>query len=298
MSRLSQRIAFSLLSLVLGVALCVTLFFHVAVSREDWIAVWHSVSLMGCLGVFALSALLMLSGARKWALLSHALHGEAGEEPSAGFFLRHYVWQNWIGQFVPPSLAIILGRGWAARAMPDVPVRSGLWSGLLDQALEFILLMGFLPGTILVLVAGGGVAHFLLGTGAGIGALALLGIALLRFVPTALRPVMGPVFGWSFVRAALTILRLVVGVQALGLFLSGLKVAAVAPLVSLLALIPLTPGNLGLAEWGWQGALVYAGEGAVAAALYAVTFRILILIVQTLLLIFNEAFAYVYARAV
>ena len=108
---------------------------------------------------------------------------------------------------------------------------------------------------------------------------AALGVVLLallvraagkRWMPEELHGALWPVFGWSFARAALTVLRLVVGVQALGLFLSGLKVAAVAPLVSVLALIPLTPGNLGVAEWGWQGALVYAGEGAVAAALYAV----------------------------
>jgi len=288
--RLLCRAAFSILSLALGVGLCLWLFRHVEVSAADWRAVWSSLSPMACVGVFALSALLMLSGARKWAILSTALHGEGGQEPKAGFFLRHTIWQNWIGQFVPPSLAIVLGRGWAARSMPALAVRSGLWNGLLDQALEFALLMAFIPGSILVLWGGGGVVDFLLGAALGVGLLALVAIIGRRWVPANLREVLWPVFGWSFVRAALTVLRLVAGVQALGLFLSALKVAAVAPLVSLLALVPLTPGNLGLAEWGWQGALVYAGEGAVAAALYAVAFRVLVLVVQTLLLGLNEVY--------
>ena len=291
-----KRIALTLLSLALGLALCVWLFMHVEVSAADWRGVWASLSPMSCLGVFALSALLMLSGARKWAILSRAFHGEAGQEPEAGFFLRHYLWQNWIGQFVPPSLAIILGRGWAARAMPELRIRSGIWNGLLDQALEFALLMAFVPASLWVLLYGGGVIAFLLGAGAGVVLLAAATAFVLRWVPEALRGAVWPVFGWSFVRVALTIARLVVGVQALGLFLSGLNVAAVAPLVSVLALIPLTPGNLGLAEWGWQGALVYAGEGAVAAALYAVGFRALTLIVQTLLLGLNEAYVHFTAK--
>ena len=288
--RVVRNIIFTLLSLALGLALCVWLFLHVEVGADDWRGVLASLSPMSCLGVFALSALLMLSGARKWAVLSLALHGESGQEPAPGFFVRHYLWQNWIGQFVPPSLAIILGRGWAARAMPELMVRSGIWNGLLDQALEFALLLAFIPGSVLVLWCGGGLVAFLSGVALGVALLALLVRAIKRWMPEEIHDALWPVFGWSFARAALTILRLVVGVQALGLFLSGLKVAAVAPLVSVLTLVPLTPGNLGVAEWGWQGALVYAGEGAVAAALYAVAFRLLIVLVQTLLLGLNEAY--------
>lgn len=292
MSVLVQRILLTVIGLAVGGALCVYVFAQAEVGAADWLALLSSYSLPACLVVLLLTHALMVSGARKWAILSQAMHGEAGQEPTSAFFLRHYLWQNWIGQFVPPSLAIILGRGFAARTMPGVRVLSGLWNGILDQALEFALLLSFIGGSVLVLWFGGGVLAFLLGSAGGVAALALVAFIGQRWIPETLRAALWPLFGWSFVRAALTVLRLVVGVQALGLFLSGLKVAALAPVVSILALIPLTPGNLGIAEWGWQSGLVWVGEGVIAATLYAAAFRVLILIAQTLLLGLNEAYVY------
>jgi hypothetical protein len=288
-----RHILFALFGVVLGGVLCAYVFMRGALTLDDWKSLATSVSLLACLVVLLLSHALMISGARKWALLSHAIHGEKWEEPESGFFLRHYLWQNWIGQFVPPSLAIILGRGWAARHMPQMRMLSGLWSGLLDQALEFAVLVSFAGGSFAVLMLQGGPIFFIAGALAGVALLAG-GFALgQRLLPEAWRAVFWPVFGWSIVRAALTVLRLVVGVYALGVFLSALKVAALAPVISILALIPLTPGNLGIAELGWQTGLTLAGEGLVAASLYAAAFRVLILIAQTLLLVWNEAYVFI-----
>ncbi len=284
-----RRLLIAIAGLGLGGALCFSVFSKAQSGLDDWMALGSSLSFIHCLVVFVVSHALMVSGARKWAILSHALHGEDGREPSERFFLRHYLWQNWIGQFVPPSLSIVLGRAWAARAMPQLRLRSGLWNGILDQALEFALLLSFVGGSFFVFAAGGVVA-FLAGAGGGVAVLALAAWIAQRWMPDGLRAALWPLFGWSCVRAALTVLRLVVGVHALGLFLSPLKVAALAPLVSVLALIPLTPGNLGIAEWGWQAGLVWVGEGVVAATLYAAAFRVLILVVQTLLLGLNEAY--------
>ena len=285
-----RRLLIAIAGLGLGGALCFYVFSKAQIGLADWQALAASLSPISCLAVFVLSHALMVSGARKWAILSQALHGEGGREPSDRFFLRHYLWQNWIGQFVPPSLAIALGRAWAARAMPRLRMRSGLWNGLLDQALEFALLLSFIGGSFCVFILDGGAVAFFAGAGGGVALLAFVIWCAKRWMPEGLRAALWPLFGWSFVRAALTVLRLVVGVQALGLFLSEVKVAALAPLVSVLALIPLTPGNLGIAEWGWQAGLVWAGEGVVAATLYAAAFRVLILVVQTLLLGLNEAY--------
>ena len=280
--------------LALGFALCVSLFQHVQLSGEDFAALAGSMTsalaLLSVFGVVVLSYLLMIAGARKWALLSHALHGEAGREPSRGFFLRHYLWQNWIGQFVPPSVAIIAGRGVAARAMPDVTARSGLWNGVLDQGLEFILLASLLGGSFMVFLNGGGWLA-LIGYGVA-GVAAVFGAAWVgqRWLPAALRAVLWPVLGWSLARVLLTTLRLVIGVWAFSLSLSALSVVAATPVVGMLAVIPLTPANLGIAEWGWQGVLAFAGENSVQAALYPVGFRVLVLLAQTLLLGVNEVF--------
>jgi uncharacterized membrane protein YbhN (UPF0104 family) len=89
-------------------------------------------------------------------------------------------------------------------------------------------------------------------------------------------------------RVLVTGVRLVVGVPALSLAISWTAVAMAGPLVALLAVIPLTPGNLGIAEWGWVGVLSWAKENPLDAGLLAMGFRVLVLIAQTLLLAAGE----------
>ncbi|HAX91315.1 MAG TPA: hypothetical protein DCY07_03790 [Rhodospirillaceae bacterium] len=174
--------------------------------------------------------------------------------------------------------------------MPDVTARSGLWNGVLDQGLEFILLASLLGGSFMVFLNGGGWLA-LIGYGVA-GVAAVFGAAWVgqRWLPAALRAVLWPVLGWSLARVLLTTLRLVIGVWAFSLSLSALSVVAATPVVGMLAVIPLTPANLGIAEWGWQGVLAFAGENSVQAALYPVGFRVLVLLAQTLLLGVNEVF--------
>lgn len=78
--------------------------------------------------------------------------------------------------------------------------------------------------------------------------------------------------------------RLVAGAPALGLVIDPVSIAAAAPVVALVMVLPLTPGNLGIAEWSWVGVLVYGGVNAVDVGLMAVGFRVLIIVVQSLLL--------------
>lgn len=316
-----RRVVFALLGLALGGGLCVYVFSQAAIGRADWVALLSSSSLLSCVLVVILTHALMLVGARKWEILAEALRKKDEPIPEPAFFYRHFLWQSWIGQFVPPSLAIIFGRGlasrhldrahrqsqpslaegvilqteggegvWAAIRHKNFSLLRGLGSGLFDQAMAFALLTSFGGGSVLVLWFGGGVLAFLGGTVCGVAGIALVTFIVQRWMPPQWRQAIWSLFFWSFVWSGLTILRLVVGVQALGLFLSCIKVAALAPVISLLALIPLTPGNLGIAEWGWQAGLVWAGQGVVAATLYAAGFRVLILIAQSLLLGLNEAY--------
>ncbi|MFA6280631.1 MAG: hypothetical protein WC612_07595 [Bdellovibrionales bacterium] len=279
--------------LALGLGLCVFLFLHVHLTTHDFAVAAQSFSIGPCLVVLFLTYLLMLMGARKWALLSASFHGAAGREPSCGFFMRHTLWQNWIGQFVPPSVAIVAGRGLATRTMEGASAKEGLWSGLWDQGMEFALLCGFLLGAFGVLGAGYGWAAFFALSALGLGLIAGGARVGRRWLPVALRPILWPALGWSLARVSLTILRLVAGIGATGALLSPLNVVVATPVTGLLALIPLTPGNLGLAEWGWQGVLAYAGENPVQAALYPVAFRVLVFVAQSLLLGGYEAFLFI-----
>ncbi|MGE4350663.1 MAG: hypothetical protein AB7E52_00565 [Bdellovibrionales bacterium] len=285
------------LSVALGVGLCVHVIAKAEISTEDWRALALSFSLFWSVVVFLLSHAMMVTGARKWELLSRALHPVPQGEPEHRFYLRHYLWQNWIGQFVPSSFAIILGRGWASRHLPRSmqkkkarPFLSGVWSGLLDQALEFFILLGFLGGSVWVLFFNGNVIDFFLGAVAGLAAQLLFFFLVRRWLPQNYQEIYWPVIGLSFVRVGLMLTRLIAGVKASGVFLSTLKVAAIASPISVLSIVPLTPGNVGVVEWGWQASLVWAGEGIVAATLYAAFFRVLILVVQSVLLGLNEAY--------
>lgn len=279
-----KRWLITLGSLAAGFLLCLALVARLDVQTHDWAQLLRSLSGPWIGGVVVLTGLLWWSGARKWAVLAVALHGEAAREPKRGFFLRHFAWQNWIGQFVPPALAIVAGRSWAARHMEGVSLRAGAGNAVFDQAVEFILLAGLLPAAWLVLnehkawTVWVPVAVF--GMAGATSVTALLCRGALRSV----RPFLGAILGWSALRVLLTLARLVVAAPALGLAINLVSIAAAAPVVALLALLPLTPGNLGLAEWGWTGVLIYAGTDSLAAGLYALGFRLLMFAVQSVLL--------------
>lgn len=289
MSRASALLL-TLAGLGLGVALCVTLALWQGVEAADLRDLAARFSWMGSALVLLLSAALMLCGAEKWKIFSPAWHGITAREPKAGFFLRHFLWQNWVGQFVPTSLALVLGRGVAARHLKDVKITSGVGGGLFDQAMDFAFFCAMLPGAALVLFAGGGWDSFF--AGSAVGTLLTLVAAKLgaRWMPQGVRTALRPLLFWSFARAWLTLLRLIVGVKAFGLSLALLAIATLTPIVAFVALVPLTPGNLGLAEWGWVGGLAFMGQDAHEAALYVLGFRLLVLLAQTLLLGLNEIY--------
>ena len=304
---MTQNKTFQILGALAGLALGFGLFSALLFWMEDksahWVSLLHNFSIFGFLGILILSHFLMLCGARKWAVLSHALDGVAGREPKVGFFLRHYLWQNWIGQFVPPTFAIVLGRGFAARRLAtcgfavseptsnsptQVGVRGGLYSGLLDQAMEFALLVGMIPAGAMFLWAHVSVGIFFLLSVLGIIA-AIGGIYAMAFLfQKKLLPFILPLLVWSVVRVFLIIVRLVLGSMTLGLMLDPLAIIAAMPMVSLFALLPLTPGNLGIIEWGWVGVMASAGSDPVQVGLYAIGFRALVLAAQTLLVWVHE----------
>jgi len=271
--------------LFLGLVLCVALILHLDVREADWARLLQGLSWPWIIVVVLLTIALWGSGARKWALWAEALHGEAGKEPAPGFFFRHFAWQNWFGQFVPPSLAIILGRSWASRHMPGVNWREGAGNAFYDQLMEFVLLAAFLPAAVLILWYQAVVQVWAPVALAGL--LAVGGIVLLlgRLFPRVPRRFLMPLLLWSALRVLLTIARLIVGAPALGLLIDPVAIAAAAPVVALLFLIPLTPGNLGVAEWGWAGVLTFAGTEPVSAGLLAVGFRLLMFVVQTVLIL-------------
>lgn len=275
----------SFVAFTFGLALCGALAAWIARQSVDWRAFASGFSVLSICGVLFLSHALMRVGTRKWAVLSETLHGIAGKEPEKGFFARHYLWHNWIGQFVPSGLALVLGRGVSTRSMAGVGARAGIVDGLWDQAMEYVFFAGLLPAGALFMWQGLSDTLFLLT--ALIGLFFALGTFYcgVFFLEKKLLPALPKLLFLSGLRASLTIARLCVGVSALGLSFDPLAVVAAAAVVSLVALVPLAPGNLGLAEWGWVGALAATGEDPARAALFALGFRVLVFACQTILVL-------------
>lgn len=292
LKKLSNHPITAVLGMILGLGLCVGLFLYLDLSSLDFRHMfthsrWPSIVLIP----ISLTILLMLTGAWKWSLLTEVLTEGKGQAKEQGylFFLRHYLWQNWLGLFVPPSIAIIAGRGVAHRH--DTGFKSGALNGFIDQALEFSFIAALIPIGLLYLLGEIGVIELVLISlffqiivGALLWRLSLLWRPSLK-VMTVL-----PILFLSIVRVNLTLIRLAVGAATLGLTIAFWKIVASAPAVSLLALIPMTPGNLGIAEWGWTGILVWAGSNPVDAGLLAIGFRLLVMAIQTILLGGYEAY--------
>lgn len=277
-----------LIGSALGVGLCVLLIIRLDVRAGDALRLWSGLSWSWCGIVFLLSAALLWTGAHKWALWAQGLHQMP--EPSDGYFLRHFVWQNWVAQFVPPSVAIVVGRGVAHKVTGDGSFKKGAVGGLYDQAMEFTLLAGLLPVGLGVLMGGAGGMDFLVGGAFGMFASGLVLYLFLFWFRPVLRSALPALLFWSALRVLLVVVRLALGGAALGIPIDPLVIAAAAPAVAFLAILPLTPGNLGIAEWGWVGILTLAGQEAQDVALLALGFRLLILVVQSLLLGGYEAY--------
>ena len=275
--------------LALGGGLCAALILRLDVQPADAQRLFAGLSWFPVAGIFVLTFLLAWSGARKWQAWSQALYctGAGTEIPSPQpSYFRAMVFQSWVGQFVPPSLAIILGRGMVDRA--HASFRSGVMSGTLDQAREFLFLLALLPAGFAVLWFKQSASLFFLFSFLGTVFTAAFIFLVAYHVRRGWCAFLPALMAWSILRVALTVARLVLGAPALGVHVDLLLIASAAPVVALLALIPLTPGNLGIAEWGWVGVLSFAGTPALEAALLALGFRVLVLVAQTLLLLGSE----------
>lgn len=262
------------IGLALGLALCWLLVAHVGVLKTQ--AAEFHFSWLALLGVLIISWLLLETGAAKWACLDRLLDRSA-PQPQA-YYRRHLAWQNWLAQILPATATIIAGRAFVTHQAADRNWRRGLENGVIDQASEFLIILAFIPASLWQLYGG---ISFLLWLCAGITTAYAATIIGMTVWP---HYVMRDVMLWSGARVALLTLRLVLGAVALGVPLNLWHIAYATPPATLTALLPLTPGNLGVAEWGWTYVLTLWHADPAVAALYALGFRGLIFAAQTLLL--------------
>jgi hypothetical protein len=267
----------SLIGLTLGLALCASLAGHVQLNADALTGLLAKVDPFAACGALLLSVVMLETGARKWSWLDRHFDGHAPKPHR--YYLRHYLWQNWLAQILPGTVALILGRALVTHVAEEKNWKRGLRSGLIDQLSELFILLAFIPATLWQLWAQGSWESWL---AFGMASLLAAGWLGHRLVPRYVLPV---VLFWSFLRIGAITLRLILGAQVFALAIPAAVVAYATPVATLTALLPLTPGNLGLAEWGWTYTLQLWDVPAVTGALYVLSFRILVFALQSLLLL-------------
>lgn len=267
----------SLVGMALGLALCTSLAGHVQLERAALHRLLDNLDLLALLGALLLSVVMLETGARKWAYLDTHFDGHAPKPHR--YYLRHYLWQNWLAQILPGTVALILGRALVTHVGAEKNWKRGLRSGLIDQLSELFILLAFVPATLGQLWTQGSWPLWL---AIGMGCLLVSGWLGHKIAPRYVLPM---VLFWSFLRIAAITVRLIMGVKVFALAIPAAAVAYATPVATLTALLPLTPGNLGLAEWGWTYTLHLWGVPVAVGALYVLSFRILVFALQSLLLL-------------
>ncbi|MEJ0061690.1 MAG: hypothetical protein WDO70_00430 [Alphaproteobacteria bacterium] len=262
--------------LALGLGLCIYLVRQTALTGDDRRQLLENINIQALIGVVALTFLMLWTGARKWAFLDRALDHHAPH--ATGYYWRHFVWQSWLAQILPSTVALIAGRALATHGGGERNWKRGFKNAMVDQLGELFIVMAFMPGSLLQLWMDISFPAWLI---CGLGVAVLGGAAGVKIFPRLVFP---EALMWSFLRILFMTLRLLLGAMAFNLALAPAHIAYALPFATLTVLVPLTPGNLGLAEWGWVFSLMLWGDAKGVAALYALSFRVLILIMQTLAL--------------
>lgn len=268
--------------------------------------------------VLALAAAQVYLSARKWAYVL-GLHGDHAPRPTS-FYLRHTATGMLLGQVLPTQVGTAAMRAAALHASGTArPLVTGTYTSLFEQAFDVLVPLALVPASLLAVYLGWRASGWVVAAGLGV-ALGALGVAVLgacaaraRRAPAwlgalrrrwhlehageALRALLTPralltLWSLSALRYALVLLRTALVAQALGLGAATWQVAMAAPVVQCVALAAVTPGALGVVEWGWVGLLqAWAGATLARAAEFALAMRLSFLLALALLALLTRLWA-------
>lgn len=294
----------TILALILGIGLIVALFnLHSLdlTSLKTLKPSWPYIAAM-----FICSIIYVMLGGWKWQLISKQWHGEA---PGIGFHFSQSAQTMLLSQFLPLPVATALQRAAVLRIKHNIPVTRGIVHAVYDLGFEFMIALLLVPATLLQLYTSFSFTSWL---ASGIFALVacifmawksrniLLWLAKMLSRKKASEKIGEWLYAWkkhgllaprfiilmiliSTARFAVLTLRLCVGATAMGLIIPWDAITYTTPLATIPALIPITPANLGVAEWSWAYLLSLWEVPVAAGVLYATGFRILTLAVQAVI---------------
>lgn len=315
------RQAAGILALALiSLGLLYLLAFHAGLT---WPAVLQAVGSVGWAAfacVLVLTAANLAFGTTKWLRMTRAL---APGNIRPGRFVDAMLTTTLgalLGQIMPVHLGVALTRSLAGRlgvgGSPALNFGATVSEQLFDALILFIVGVISVLGLILSPSPGGWAALILLTATAGVFSsvrFLRLPVVLVKWL-SALPFIQGPhpllpklstaasriaelspsafalQIGLSALRYVAMLLRAIIVLGALGMSAFAISAVIAFPLVQTIGLLPITPGNLGVIEWTWSGVLVYAGAAVNAAALFAVTLRIVTVAAQATLLMLLMAF--------
>lgn len=263
-------------------------------SRLERTPVWLIASLAT---IVALQA--TLSGV-KWRIVLGAAGTPPEEIPPLRFCIGVTALAILLSNVMTTFLSAIVTRGLVAKRVHGMPVTKGALTTTYEQVYDAALIVMFALVTALAwsfdLAFGAWLGLVALGV-VGIGAaIALVGAMRARLMTLELtgraealrervlgwaqvglfRPgLIAKLLGLSLLRYALLAMRAVMIAAGLGYSLAGEKAFQAHTLVQSTQLAAITPGNLGIQEWGWAAALSIEGLGTGEATDFALALRIL-----------------------
>jgi uncharacterized membrane protein YbhN (UPF0104 family) len=255
----------------------------------------------GALGLACLASFVQVAiSAYKWCIVLSVMASEQTRVPGARLSLVLASLTAVVAQVLPLYVAAPALRSAVARYALGTPVIEGALASAVEQAFDVMAFSLFLVPTLVIF--GFVVAGFEPGFTTWIVAAALVLMAAFAFLGSALSGVGGTLGGvlwlrgasatWSrafsaidaplqrrllmlsLIRYGAILSRVVVVIVAAGFAIPLVHVVYGHSVVQAAQLAAVTPGNLGLAEWTWVGALGYLGHDLATIAVFSLTLRV------------------------
>lgn len=298
----------ALIPLALGCILFGTVFLFTDLNVGAIVRSLHAVPFASLAWFTALTLALVFISALKWKFVVRRQHSGL----STYAFFKHTLTGYSLNLFLPVFVSTVVVRSWAHRRVSGIVPAKNIGTTLWDQGFDLLVALCaapfgllFLAGrmdalqsialcllvwTVCCLLWSYSAMPLLRILGTMCGHLPFLGQkAQPLFEAAAKSSVVGRVeiaklFCLSILRAAILLTRVAVLAEGLGFGRAWPAVVAAFPPIQAMGVISLTPGNLGIAEWGLVGLLSLAGISTTLAATYAIVRRLLNFTVTTAIL--------------
>lgn len=320
---MAKRNLFSIMKRVVSVA-TVTLFglallwLLLSGAGITWEAMVRAISDIAGWAIICIAVLVggnLAFGALKWLLVMRAIGPQSQSQPSFLDAMLTTTIGAILGQVMPAQLGIVLTRSLAGRVGIGPSASLNFCTTIYEQLFDVIVLFfaavvglvgiilhpNFAGWMILILVC----SAACVAAGISLPTMILVATRLLRRISPfghesrlASALIAANAAALQFSASSLTQLtflsfakylanpsRIIIVLSALGMSAFAFPAALVFPFVQTLSFLPITPGNLGIAEWTWSAVLVSVGATMSAAALFALTARVVNFMAQSIVLV-------------